>query len=87
METRFGISKRLSDLRPGQNCLNLSTFQEQKKCCDDVETKFKLIQTRLNMSQQLSTLLKGVVKRSQHLSTNVERMLRQMLWPFDRGLS
>ena len=30
---------------------NLTKFQEQNKCCDDVETKFKIIQTHHNMSQ------------------------------------
>ena len=51
---------------------HLSTFQEQKKCCDDIETKFKWIQSRHNMLQHLTTLLRGVVKQSQHrLSTNV----------------
>ena len=55
---------------------NLSTFQEQHKCRDDVETKFKWIETRLDMSQHLATLLRWARHR---LSTNVEGMLRQML--------
>ena len=55
-------------------CQTASTFREQKKCWDDVETKFKRIQTLLNMSQHVSTMLRGGVKRPQHrLST----MLRE----------
>ena len=38
---------------------------------DDVKTKFKCL-NRLNMSQHLSTLLRGVVKRPQHRLSNVE---------------
>ena len=40
---------------PGQTASTSTSqpFQEQNKCCDDAETKFKWIQTRLNMSQHL----------------------------------
>ena len=49
----FSHVERCRDHARSNGLNNLSTFQEQKKCCEDVETKFKWIQIRLNMSQHL----------------------------------
>ena len=64
-------------------CQTASTFREQIKCWDVATILNEINMSLLNMSQRLSTLLRGCVKRPQHrLSTNVERRLRQMLTPF-----
>ena len=61
---------------------NISGTKEMLwRCWDKVEMNS-------NSSQHLTTLSRGVVKRSQHrLTTNVVRMLWQMLWPFDRAFT
>ena len=63
-------------------------FREQKKCWSDVEAKFERSQICSTWSQHLSARVNIVERPVQTVptfaSTNVGRMLKQMLGPFER---